>query len=203
MLLAQSLFVAVALVAAFEPARLERGSVEGIPYGAAAAGLVLVDVSVDGRGRVTDSRTIQDLAPFTDVVRRSVEGWEFRPSRENGVSTASRVLVAGLFRPAMLLFPAPESPTLPPPSAEADVALPTSIAVPPYPPNAIGSIAALVEVSLTEQGQVSDVRLVGDAPGFADAALSAARSWRFRPATLRGRPHPSRAYLIFVFRQPL
>lgn len=191
------------IAAAFEPARLERGTVGSIPYGAAAAGVVSVDVGLDEKGRVTEVKTIQDLQPFTDVVRQSVQGWTFQPARENGRAVPTRVLAAGLFRPAMLLFPAPDSLASPPPDSEAAVPIPKSVAVPPYPPNAVGSISALVEVTVTEQGAVSAARLIGEAPGFEDASLSAARSWTFRPASRRGSPVEAQAYLIFMFRQPL
>jgi len=197
------LAVPLLMAATFEPARLERGSVASIPYGAAAAGVVITDVAVDERGVVREVRTIQDLPPFTDVVRESVQAWAFQPAQENGRAVAARVLVAGLFRPAMLLFPAPDSLPLPPPDPESTVPLPKSVAVPPYPPNALGSATALVEVAVTEEGAVSGARLIGETPGFADAALSVARSWTFRPASRRGRTVPARAYLIFVFRQPL
>ncbi len=199
MVLLTSLFVA----AAFEPARFQRGTVGTIPYGTAAAGVASVDVGVNERGRVTDVKAIQDLEPFTDVLRQSVQGWTFQPARENGRAVPTRVLVAGLFRPAMLLFPAPDSLASPPPDSESAVPLPTSVEVPPYPPNAVGSISALVEVMVTESGSVSAARIVGEAPGFEDAALSAARSWTFRPASRGGGPVEAQAYLLFVFRQPI
>jgi hypothetical protein len=62
-------------------------------------------------------KTIQDLEPFTGVLRQSVQGWTFQPARENGRAVGTRVLVAGLFRPAMLLFPAPDSLASPPPDS--------------------------------------------------------------------------------------
>ena len=186
----------------FESARLERGRVESIPYGTAAAGVVVADVSVDENGAVTEVRVIQDVAPFTDVIRQSVKGWTFQPAREDGGAVASRVLVAGLFRPAMLLFPAPATPLAPPADPDSAIPIPRSIAVPPYPPNVMGSATTLVEVTVTEEGTVSDARLLGEAAGFADAALSAARSWTFRHASRRRRNVPAQAYLIFVFRQP-
>lgn len=199
MVLLTSLLVA----AAFEPARYQRGTVGTIPYGTAAAGVASVDVGVNERGRVTDVKTIQDLEPFTGVLRQSVQGWTFQPARENGRAVGTRVLVAGLFRPAMLLFPAPDSLALPPPDSESAVPLPTSVEIPPYPPNEVGSVSVLVEVTVSDSGGVAGARIVGDTSGFDDAALSAARSWAFRPASRGGSPVEAQAYLLFVFRQPL
>jgi TonB family protein len=198
-----ALLIPLALAAAFEPARLERRSIASIPYGTAAAGVASIDVGVDERGRVTDVKVVQDLAPFTDVLRQSAKGWTFRAARENGRAVATRVLVAGLFRPAMLLFPAPNALPSPPPDAESAIPLPTSVEVPPYPPNAVGSVGVLVEVTVSESGGVSGVRIVGETSGFDDAALSAARSWSFRPASRGGSRVEAQAYLLFVFRQPV
>ncbi len=191
------------IAAAFEPARLERGTVGSIPYGTAAAGVASIDVGVNERGRVTDVKVIQDLEPFGGVLRQSVQSFSFQPARESGRAVSTRVLVAGLFRPAMLLFPAPDSLASPPPDAESAVPVPTSVEVPPYPPNAVGSVTVLVEVAVTESGSVSEARIVGETSGFDDAALSAARSWTFRPASRGGSPVAAQAYLVFVFRQPL
>jgi len=187
----------------FEPARVERGSVADVPYGARAAGVAIVDVNVDEKGAVTGVLTVQDLPPFTDVLKRSVQDWKFQPAREDGRAVATRVLVAGLFRPALLFFPAPDSLPLPAPDPDASIPIPKSVAVPPYPPNAQGSASALVELAVAADGSVSGARLIGEAPGFAEAALAAARAWTFRSASRRGRNVPARAYLIFVFRQPL
>jgi hypothetical protein len=115
------LLTTLLFAAAFEPAQLQRGAVGSIPYGTAAAGVASVDVGVNERGRVTDVKTIQDLEPFTDVLRQSVQGWTFQPARENGRAVPTRILVAGLFRPAMLLFPAPDSLASPPPDSESAV----------------------------------------------------------------------------------
>ncbi len=49
---------------------------------------------------------------------------------------------------------------------------------------------AVAEVVIDESGQVREARVVDSAPaGFFDAAvLEVAPSWRFEPATYRGRP---------------
>jgi TonB family protein len=61
----------------------------------------------------------------------------------------------------------------------------------------------LVEVTVTDSGRVAGARIVGEASGFDDAALSAARSWTFRPARRGGSPAEAQVYLLFVFRQPI
>src|SRR5262245_10816263 len=57
------------LLATFHPAAVQSYAVDPVPYGAAAAGIVLLDVAVDGQGAVGDVRVLQDVAPFTDLIR--------------------------------------------------------------------------------------------------------------------------------------
>jgi TonB family protein len=196
--------LAVSLTAtqAFEPARAERLSMRGTPFNTAAAGVVLTELTVDARGLVTDVRVLQDLAPFTDVMRGSVRGWTFAAAREGGQRIESHVLVAGLFRPAMLMFPAPDAVRTPEGAPSEDAPLPTGLAVPPYPPNAIGDAYVVTEVEIDESGSVRSASTLTPTSGFDDAALSAARQWTFRPANRGGSPVPVFAYLVFGFRQP-
>ncbi len=187
----------------YDPARLESGSVAAIPYQTRAAGIVLFELVVDPQGNVTETRIIQDLAPFTRVVKESVNAWRFDPARVNRKRAKSRVLVAGLFRPAMLHFPMPKAVRAPDAQPSEEVPFPTSFKVPPYPPNAIGSAYVLVEVEVGKDGTVNSTEVHGPSSGFDDAALQAASAWSFRPASREGRPVPARAYLIFAFRQPV
>jgi TonB family protein len=188
--------------ATFEPARLESGPVEAIPIRTAAAGIVLSEVSVDERGSVTDVRILMGVDPFTEVIRKSVERWRFAPARENGRMVGTHVLVGGLFRPPAILFARPSVEDRPHPDPSNVVPFPTGVAVPSYPPMAIGSAYVLVEVELSEDGSVDGAHVVSPKSGFDDAALDAARGWSFRPALRENEPVAAYAYLIFLFRQP-
>jgi TonB family protein len=199
-------FLVVSLLAAsaqsFEPAKFMSGGIEGIPYRSFAAGMVVLEVSVNAQGRVTGARTLEAVEPFTDVMTSSVRGWSFEPARENRVRTESRVLVMGFFRPAMLLPPAPDGFREPDAEPSEDVPFPLSIDVPPYPPNAIGSHYVLVEIEVGEGGSVTSAQVRSPTSGFDSAAVDAARGWKFQPASRDGRPAPTLAYLIVAFRQP-
>jgi len=200
--LLHALAITVSLSQAFEPARAERVTMQGTPFNTAAAGVVMAELTVDARGLVTDVRVLQDLAPFTDVMRGSVREWTFAAAREGGQRIESQVLVAGLFRPAMLMFPAPETVRTPDAEPSEDTPLPTGFGVPPYPPNAIGDAYVVIEIEVGEDGMVRSATTLTPSSGFDDAALSAARQWTFRPAQREGDSVPAYAYLIFGFRQP-
>lgn len=195
--------LALAVVATtFEPVRLESGSVQEIPIGARAAGLVLLNVAVNARGYVTEIETLQGVDPFTDVMIDSVEGWRFLPARNKRVNVDGHLLVAGLFRPAMLMFPEPDVKALPTRASSETIPLPTDIAVPPYPPNAIGASYVLVEVELGEDGVTRSAKVMSPSTGFDNAALDAARAWTFSPGLFENREVPARVYIVFAFRQP-
>ena len=189
------------LAAAGEPARLVSGDVPAPPYGTRAAGVVAYDVTVDARGAVTGVRPLRQLEPFSGPLEQAIAGWSFEAAREGGVAAEGHVLVAGLYRPAALMFPAPPPPAAPP-AGGGPVPVPRSVAVPPYPPNAMGDALVLVEIDVGEDGGVTSTRVVGAGSGFDGAAQDAARAWRFAPALAAGRPAPSRAYVVFGFRQP-
>jgi len=203
----QSLWIlpaaALATAGAYEPARLTRGSVDRIPFNVAAAGLVVLDVTIDDRGSVSSIGVVKDVDPFGSILKEAVGGWEFEAAREDGRAAESHIVVAGLFRPAMLLFPAPSG--LRPPDTEPPQSMPypASVAVPPYPPTAIGDDAVLVEMEVNDAGTVEQARVVGGkTSAFNSPALDAARAWVFRPARKGGRAVPSRVYVVFSFRAP-
>jgi TonB family protein len=103
----------------------------------------------------------------------------------------------------MLLFPEPDIKALPTSASSEAIPLPTGIAVPPYPPNAIGAAYVLVEVELGEDGMTRTAKVASPTTGFDNAALDAARDWTFSPALFDGREVPARVYIVFAFRQPV
>jgi TonB family protein len=187
----------------FEPPRVASAALGPVPYEARAAGLVVLEADVDEHGVVSSVETIKDLEPFGPGLRKSVSAWTFEPARKDGVAVAQPVLVVGAFRPAMVMFAAPSAPPQPPSDAPHRIPYPTYIGIPPYPPNMIGAAAVLVETEIGADGAVSSARAVGQASAFDDASVEAAKRWQFRPAQHDGQPVASRAYLLFVYRQPV
>ena len=186
----------------FEPARVASAQIGEIPYRTAAAAVVGVELTVDARGSVTNVRDLVDVEPFTGVLRDSASRWTFNPARGGNQRVDSHVLVAGVFRPAMLMFPKPDAPREVDAQPSDEVPFPTSLEVPNYPPNAIGSAYVLVEVEVGDTGSVMSAKTITESSGFDGAALQAARAWTFRAASHEGRPAPGFVYIVFAFRQP-
>lgn len=186
----------------FQPAQLESGEVKAPPWGTAVAGTAALELTVDASGAVTAIAVLDDLEPFTSLLREVAVGWRFRPATEGGKAVESRVLIGGLFRPAMLLFPDPGPPADLAREPSDDVPFPTDIEVAPYPPTATGSAMLLVEVSVDAKGRVTNARCTGQRSPFAAAAENAARHWTFRPAHRKGRAVPGNVYAVFTFPAP-
>jgi TonB family protein len=156
-------------------------------------------VTLDARGAVVGADLVQDVPPYGTQLLEAVKSWGFDPAREDGRPVGARVLVLGLFRPPTLSVPAPESPRYKSTTAPEEIPWPTSVALPPYPANVVGSGKVIVEADVADQGRVASARVLGSASAFDSAALGAARRWVFRPAARAGRPVASRAFLIFSF----
>src|SRR6185436_4401420 len=106
----------------------------------------------------------------------------FEPAREGARSVPSRVLVLGFFRPPGINFPAPASPRYKTTAAPEEIPWPTSVAVPPYPPNALGSGMVVLEADVSDRGQVTGTRVLSAPGAFDSAAADAVQKWVFRPA---------------------
>jgi TonB family protein len=85
----------------------------------------------------------------------------------------------------------------------ADVAYPSSIQEPPFPPRALAAGVVVIEASVDISGNVASTRVIASSPAFDQAAVDAARRWRFKPARIKGRAMPTYAYLVFGFPQPV
>lgn len=88
-------------------------------------------------------------------------------------------------------------------SAEAQIAPPKPLSTPlSYPDGASGEASVELELTLDAAGNVVDERVLeGEAP-FRDAALAAAKAWRFTPAERKGRAIAARIRYSVQFTPP-
>jgi TonB family protein len=197
------------------PPKFLDGNLPALPTAAVGGGQVLLDVHINEAGSVDGVDVLRRTPPFTDGAVAAVQGWRFDPARAIGQPVAgdppptkpepvpSRVLVALVYRPPVLVGPtlgqAPDDVGTPSP----EIVFPTNIVTPPFPPMAREGGVVLVEVKVGERGQVTSASVRQSGAGFDDVALQAARAWTFRPARIKGTPEQTVAYLVFVFRQPI
>jgi TonB family protein len=204
-LLAWTAAVTLALAsAAVEPARYRSGSVPQPPPQTVGRLEAVFDAHVTESGAVDTLERLGGSEPLATLLQDHLTGWRFAPARDDGESVKSRVLIAAIYRPATLLDYT--EPSVPPPTvidASTPVPRPLWMPSPGYPPQALGDGVVVVELLVTDQGQVAARRVVRSAGAAFDAsALHAARQWQFSPAPPSA-PRPTLAYVIFGFRQPV
>jgi TonB family protein len=181
------------------PPRLVAAEVSPSPWNVRSGGIAAFDVTVDEKGSVASAETVQDVAPYSDMLREDLKRWRFEPARDGSRAVSARVLVLGFFRPPETDVPAPERPRYKDTTAPDELPWPTSVTVPPYPPNALGSGKVLFEVEVSDAGKVVSTRVLNPGTPFDSAATGAVKAWEFRPASRNGRPIAARAYFVFSF----
>lgn len=192
---------AAALVAQGEssPVQLLSGPLWPVPYGTQSGGIAAFSLSLDATGAVTGIQSVQEFAPYGDLMRDALPRWRFQPARDQGTAVVSTVLVLGLFRPPALAFAVPENPRYKDTQAPSEVPWPTSVTVAPYPSGATGSGMVVVEVDVSNAGTVTGARVVTEPTAFDSAATGAVRAWTFRPASRNNRDAASRLYIVLSF----
>ena len=189
----------VAAQGASTPPRLVAAGLGAAPYHVQSGGIAACEAKLDDRGQVTSVDIVQDLDPYGAMLAGAVPSWQFEPARVDGRAVATPVLVLGFFRPPSTVFAAPEVPRYKTTAAPEGIPWPTSVAVPPYPPNALGSGGVILEVDVSESGAVTGKRVVTPAGAFDSAATGAVQQWTFRPARHQGRAVPSRVFMVLTF----
>jgi TonB family protein len=179
--------------------RLLEATLGPAPWNVQSGGIAAYDVHLDETGAVTRTDVVQDVAPYGSILGEALPSWRFEPARAEGHAVKSRVLVLGLFRPPATAFVVPPVPRYKTTVAPADIPWPTSVAVPPYPPNAMGSGKVVLEADVSDAGTVTGVRVLTPASAFDGAAGDAARQWTFRPARKGTRDVAARAVLVMSF----
>jgi TonB family protein len=198
----------------FVSARYLSGDPPVTPPLVVSGGEVFLEVLLAVDGRVDAIRTLRTTPPFTDAVIRAVRGWRFKPAMEAAEPSpgqtaapirpvAGPVFVAAMFAPPVLIGPTLGQPPRDVLAASDETPVPVVAKPAAYPPRALGDGTVLVEVTINEAGVVSDAEIKVSSPAFDAVAVTAARSWSFRPARRHGSAAMTHAYLLFSFRQPV
>jgi len=78
-----------------------------------------------------------------------------------------------------------------------------STAPAPYPPTSIAEGTVVFEVTIGAGGSIESVKVVSGVASLTEAAQRSLRQWRFRPATLDGRPIRASIVTAFTFTRPV
>lgn len=69
------------------------------PLQSVASGTVVLEVSLDEFGKITEVRAVREIPSLTEPAERSVRQWKFQPAKLDGKPVASKVPVAFSFVP--------------------------------------------------------------------------------------------------------
>jgi hypothetical protein len=207
-MLALSVVLSAQAPQTFTPPRLLHGDPPGLPpANVVGGGEVLIQGTVDKRGKFTGPVVLRSTAPFTNMVLDAIGSWQFVPARgmtpDLGEAVVDApVLIAAVYRPPALFGPTLGEVPKDLAAATADTPYPVSTVSPSYPPMAVSGAVVLFQVLLDEAGNIKGATTVGPSTGFDAAARDALIQWKFRGASYRGRPVPSTAYVMFGFTPP-
>lgn len=182
-----------------------------VPYQIVTDGLFVLDVRLNDDGAIQRIEALRNPGSMLGAAKTSVRGWKFQPASEDGKPRASRVTVAFLYRPAnytgvRAVPPKDFVPVIPPDQTDdSSEYVPVGIlsfAYPDYPVNSVAWGSVVVQVTVDTGGDVKDVNLLHEMATFNGFALDALKKWRFRAATVRGKPVTSKIAIAFVFQTP-
>ena len=105
-------------------------------------------------------------------------------------------ILASLFAVTIVRTQEASTPTFEPATVDASVA-------PVDPVTAISPGTVVVSVNLDAAGEIENVKVIKSSPPFDSAALAAIKKWRFKPATLDGKPVPSVVPVVVSFAWPV
>ena len=69
----------------------------------------------------------------------------------------------------------------------------------PYPVKSIAIGTVVLEATVSDSGNVEDVRPIREIPSLTDVAIASIKGWHFKPASLDGRPIRSRTAVAVTF----
>src|SRR5688572_238795 len=133
---------------------------------------VTANVLIDSDGRVQSVQNVEGLSPFRDIVVSTVQEWSFE---EYSTPELSNATVVFLFRPPHIFAGeavqrrsgTDRNGTAPP--------VPVEVEDPGHPPSSINSGATVLQLTISETGDIEEVRTVSDDSGFARGTVDAVR----------------------------
>ncbi len=173
------------------------------------SGTVVLDVEIDGTGKVEEVRSREDVQSLTSLATVSVKTWKFKPATSEGKPVPSRMAVAFTFNPPLnnpkgsALLPGTEPPIHREEDSQFQPPEVIAASYAQYPINGVAWGAVVLQASINESGKSEEAQVIRGITGLTDEALRALKNWEFKPATLQGEALRAKVAVVFVFNPPL
>ena len=81
----------------FDPPSVISAAQATYPPRSVASGTVILEVALDGSGKIGDVRVVHDIPSLTEAAQQSIHQWKFKSARLNGDPVNSKMTVAFTF----------------------------------------------------------------------------------------------------------
>ena len=180
--------------------RVDNAVAPSYPGGIHDAGVVVVAIETDRAGKRTSTELVYGEAPFSGAALDALTHWSFSPSP---TAEMSRTSVTFVFRPrnmervplkARISGRQTAKPNIPP--------FPLEIFDTGYPQTCDDEGAVVLDLSVSEKGEVDQLAPVLGMPSLTGAVEMEVKSWKFLPARVNGNPVRGRAIVVISFVHP-
>jgi hypothetical protein len=193
----------------FVPPEVESAGDINYPIDSVASGVVVVAVKLGDEGQIEGTEVLRDVPSLTAPVLLSLQNWTFKPATLDAKAVDSTIVVSVAFNPSdyrlrggttsafgkELRTLSPDDNGFLPPKI-------TGTAWAEYPMNSLAQGAVLLDVSISDTGEVTRAVPVATVASLTALSVNAAKKWTFQAARFKGMAIPSKAVVGFVFRLP-
>jgi TonB family protein len=171
------------------------------PSQALFGGEVVLDVLINGRGTLVDTKVVRGSSPFLEKVLSAVRSWSFFPARLGGHAVSARIGVTFQFSQS---YEPPRTTTHDYDEALAGSTdrgpLPVVTVEPQYAATQGGDGSVILYDLIGRQGQLTATRILSDPESLSSAAVAAVRQWPFIPGRRAGTDINSTEIVVMAFR---
>jgi len=190
------------LAAQATPSRLTYAVAPVPPLTMPSGGVVVLNVTIDPTGNVQSISTVAGASPFVEASVDAVRKWKFAGAN-SGSNAAKDQLVAFVYRPRVI-FSEGEGIRFPETPRSADHGpLPLFISDGAYPVNSIAEGAVILDLQISPDGAVEQIRPVEEVPSLTEAARQAVGAWKFSPAVSGGKQVGGSCIAVISFLRPV
>jgi hypothetical protein len=188
--------------ASFMPPRLAQTPALEYPFTTTGTQWVVLDLETNRQGGVQSVQVVQGASPFLEIVLSNLRQWEFTPAEISGPQE-SHVTVIFVFRPRDIFSGPPVLLSQIYRRNSDSSPFPVQLSDPGYPTNSVGEGLTILDMQLTDSGNISDVRIIRDTPGLADHTERVARTWKFQPAMRNRAASTGTVVLVTWYLRPI